>query len=154
MQLDNNWLRKYIDSIPKKDKETFKFGNKILMAITHVTVSKIKNNPLNNNAGVTKEEVIDTLNMFTIEDKFYNTKKHKYCLNDAMDISYQVFQLTLAGYLSINPEDYTHIKMTPLGLTMGLQSFNIIKPMKVTAVYEMYNDISNQVDNEINIRNN
>ena len=151
MNKKNGWLKDFINKMSVKEKEKFKFGNKILMALTHLTVSKMK---ANGNPGITKDEVIETLNKFSIDDKFYDAGKSTFTDDDALDISMMVFELSMANYVTINPEDLSHIYLTPLGFTMGLQSFNVVKPMKITAVYEVYNDIASAIEQESDFSNN
>lgn len=145
-------LKEFIKSC-KGEAEDFKFGNKVLMAIVHVCVTKVKRDGLTAK-GATSDEVLETLNSFNIEDKDFDTKKKKYTEKDMQDICLQVFALANNNFISIDPSDIDHIKPTVIGASVALINFAIIKPLQHSVVYEFNAELEKDIKRQQNIMNN
>jgi hypothetical protein len=145
-------LKKFIKTLKDTDKENFKLGNKVLMALTHITLTKISNG--DENLGITKDEVLDTLNKFDIKDKFFETKKSKYTDADTADICMQVFLLSIEGMVKLNENDIEHIHLTDKGGAIGIQSFKAVRPMEFTVVYKYAIAMDGEMLNQQQLRNN
>ena len=145
-------LKKFIKSC-KNDAEAFKFSNKILMAIVHITLTKFQKDGLNAK-GATSSEVLEVLNSFNIEDKEFDTNKNRYTDTDMFDICEQVFILNAHNLITINPDDIDHIKPTLTGCSVGMTNFGIIKPLEHSVVYEYNADLNKVVNQQRNLMNN
>lgn len=145
-------LKKFIKSC-KNDAEAFKFSNKILMAIVHITLTKFKQDGLAAK-GATSSEVLEVLNSFNIEDKEFDTNKNRYTDTDMFEICEQVFILGAHNLITIDPDDIEHIKPTVTGCSVGMTNFGIIKPLEHSVVYEYNADLTKVVNQQRNLMNN
>lgn len=145
-------IKQFIKSLNDKDREDFKLSNKVLMALTHITLTKINNKE--SNLGITKDEVLEVLNKFDIKDKDFDTKKTRYTEEDVVDICTQVFVLTIEGMLNIDPTNIEHIHLTDKGCTIGVASFDIIRPIEYTCVYEYAISLKEEMNKRKQLKNN
>ena len=147
-------LKKFIKSCKgKNEAEEFKFSNKILMAITHITLTKFKKDGVEAK-GATSSEVLEVLNSFNIEDKEFDTAKNRYTEDDMTDICMQVFILGAHNLISINPDDIEHIKPTVTGCSVGMTNFGIIKPLEHSVVYEYNVELIKVINQQQKLMNN
>jgi hypothetical protein len=145
-------IKQFIKSLNDKDREDFKLSNKILMALTHITLTKIENEETD--LGITKDEVLEVLNKFDIKDKDFDTKKTRYTEEDVVDICTQVFVLTVEGMVNINPNNIEHIHLTDKGCTVGVASFDVMRPIEYTCVYEYATSLKEEMGKRKQLRNN
>jgi len=145
-------LKEFIKSC-KSEAESFKFSNKVLMAIVHVCITKIQKEEVTAK-GATSEEVLEALNSFDIKDKDFDTKKTKYTETDMQDVCLQVFALANNNLINIDPSDIEHIKPTTTGASVGLINFAIIKPLQHSVVYEFSVQLENVIKRQQNLMNN
>lgn len=145
-------IKQFIKSLDDKEREDFKLSNKVLMALTHITLTKIKNEETD--LGITKDEVLEVLNKFDIKDKDFETKKIRYTEEDVVDICMQVFVLTVEGMVNINPTKLEHIHLTDKGCTIGVTTFNVIRPIEYTCVYEYATSLKEEMDKRKQLKNN
>ena len=145
-------IKQFIKSLNDKDREDFKLSNKILMALTHITLTKIENKETD--LGITKDEVLEVLNKFEIKDKDFDTKKTRYTEEDVVDICTQVFVLTVEGMVNINPNNIEHIHLTDKGCTVGVASFDVMRPIEYTCVYEYATSLKEEMGKRKQLRNN
>jgi signal-transduction protein with cAMP-binding, CBS, and nucleotidyltransferase domain len=145
-------IKQFIKSLNDKDREDFKLSNKILMALTHITLTKIENEETD--LGITKDEVLEVLNKFEIKDKDFDTKKTRYTEEDVVDICTQVFVLTVEGMVNINPNNIEHIHLTDKGCTVGVASFDVMRPIEYTCVYEYATSLKEEMGKRKQLRNN
>lgn len=144
-------LKKFIKSC-KDEAENFKFSNKVLMAIVHVCITKIRGEGLSTK-GATSEEVIEVLNSFNIKDEEFDTCKKKYTETDMQDFCLQICALANNKLISLDHSDMMHIKPTITGIGVGVINFAIIKPLEYSVVYQVnaeFEDIMNYEQNIIN----
>lgn len=145
-------IKQFIKSLNDKDREDFKLSNKILMALTHITLTKIENEETD--LGITKDEVLEVLNKFEIKDKDFDTKKTRYTEEDVVDICTQVFVLTVEGMINIDPNNIEHIHLTDKGCTVGVASFDVMRPIEYTCVYEYATSLKEEMGKRKQLRNN
>lgn len=145
-------LKKFIKTC-KNDAEAFKFSNKILMAIVHITLTKFQKDGLAAK-GATSSEVLEVLNSFNIEDKEFDTNKKRYTDNDMIEICEQVFILGAHNLITIDPNDIEHIKPTLTGCSVGMTNFGIIKPLEHSVVYEYNADLTKVINQQQKLMNN
>jgi hypothetical protein len=145
-------IKQFIKSLNDKEREDFKLSNKVLMALTHITLTKIDNKETD--LGITKDEVLEVLNKFDIKDKDFDTKKTRYTEEDVVDICIQVFVLTIEGMVIINPNNIEHIHLTDKGCTVGVASFSVMKPIEYTCVYEYATSLKEEMNKRKQLRNN
>ena len=145
-------LKKFIKSC-KDEAEDFKFSNKVLMAIVHVCITKIKEEGLSTK-GATSDEVLEALNSFNIKDEEFDTCKKKYTEQDMQDVCLQVFALANNNLVSIDPSDIEHIKPTVTGIGVGVINFAIIKPLEYSVVYQVNAEFEDIINYEQNLMNN